>query len=218
MRLCVFDGLDRIEIGDTGEMTQAMAHRDGEAPAVKVTFDDASQVEHFVRRHFRGSGEMHRLRALLVSQRPLAHRLPDEEVLRQLCKQLHNGHLCAYLCPHVPKAVTRPPETHTAWAEASPVGATARTVKKPAATPLEPAAPALKHWLEIELVGEDDKPIPGEAYRVKLPDGTTVSGHLDNEGFARLDQLDEQGECEVCFPNLDKAAWEKLDTRPQKGL
>ena len=63
-------------------------------------------------------------------------------------------------------------------------------------------------WIEIELVGEDDKPIPGEPYEIELPDGSVASGTLDGDGFARVDCF-EPGECKICFPNLDEEAWEK---------
>ena len=65
-------------------------------------------------------------------------------------------------------------------------------------------------WIEIELVGEDDVGIPGEKYRVTLPDGETVAtGTLDEKGFARVEGF-AKGTCKVCFPSLDKDAWEKI--------
>jgi hypothetical protein len=64
-------------------------------------------------------------------------------------------------------------------------------------------------WIEIELVGEDDEPIPGEKYRITLPDDTVAEGTLDEKGFARVEGF-EKGTCKVCFPNLDKEAWEKI--------
>jgi hypothetical protein len=65
------------------------------------------------------------------------------------------------------------------------------------------------HWIEIVLVGEDSKPIPGVAYRVTLPDGeTVVEGALDAGGKARIDGLAAAGECIVTFPGLDENAWE----------
>ncbi|PZR73832.1 MAG: type VI secretion system tip protein VgrG [Chthoniobacterales bacterium] len=63
-----------------------------------------------------------------------------------------------------------------------------------------------KHWIEIELVGEDGKPIPGETYLITLPDGKTQDGTLDDKGLARVDGIDP-GTCKVTFPNLDKDAW-----------
>jgi type VI secretion system secreted protein VgrG len=63
------------------------------------------------------------------------------------------------------------------------------------------------HWIEIELVDDRDAPIPGEPYRITLPDGTVVAaGVLDEKGFARVDGLDP-GTCTVSFPRLDKDTW-----------
>lgn len=64
-------------------------------------------------------------------------------------------------------------------------------------------------WIEIEMVDEADKPVPSVAYRVTLPDGTVDSGTLDEKGFARIEGF-EPGTCKVTFPDLDKAAWEKI--------
>ena len=71
------------------------------------------------------------------------------------------------------------------------------------------AAKKKPHWIEIELVDEEGQPVPGEPYKITLPDGTTVAdGTLDEKGFARVDGIDP-GTCKVTFPNLDKDAWEK---------
>jgi type VI secretion system secreted protein VgrG len=60
------------------------------------------------------------------------------------------------------------------------------------------------HWIEIKLLDEDQNPVPGEQYRITLPDGETVAeGTLDDKGSARVDGIDP-GTCQVSFPNLDK--------------
>ena len=65
-------------------------------------------------------------------------------------------------------------------------------------------------WIEIEMVGEDDEPIPGEKYLIVLPDGETFAeGTLDEKGFARVEGF-EKGACKVSFPDLDREAWEKI--------
>ena len=64
-------------------------------------------------------------------------------------------------------------------------------------------------WIEIELVGEDDEPIPGEKYKVTLPDGKVAEGTLDQNGFKRLERI-PPGNCQITFPKLDKDAWEKI--------
>ena len=61
-------------------------------------------------------------------------------------------------------------------------------------------------WIEISLLDEDERPIPGEAYEITLPDGSVKSGTLDNNGFVRVDGIDP-GQCQVVFPNLNPEAW-----------
>jgi type VI secretion system secreted protein VgrG len=65
------------------------------------------------------------------------------------------------------------------------------------------------HWVEIQVVGEDGKPVPGVRYRVTLPDGQTLAeGSTDDKGAARVEAIDA-GNCKVTFPDLDKEAWTK---------
>ncbi|MBL8241362.1 MAG: hypothetical protein JNM66_28315 [Bryobacterales bacterium] len=77
-----------------------------------------------------------------------------------------------------------------------------------------PVAPKPVHWLELELIGEDGKPIPFAQYRVRLPDGALVEGYLNSNGFSRLDGLTIPGSCAVCFPEFDLDAWSYLDSTP----
>jgi len=63
-----------------------------------------------------------------------------------------------------------------------------------------------KTWIAIELVGEDNKPIPDERYLIILPDGSTQEGTLDANGSARVDGIDP-GNCMITFPDLDQEAW-----------
>lgn len=67
--------------------------------------------------------------------------------------------------------------------------------------------PEEKHWLEIELVDDDGKPVANELYFVELPDGSTLSGTTDANGRARVEGIDP-GSAQVSFPNLDKKAYE----------
>ena len=67
--------------------------------------------------------------------------------------------------------------------------------------------PAEKTWIDIKLLDAENAPVPGERYRVKLPDGSVAEGTLDGNGYARVEGFDP-GSCEVTFPDLDKAAWD----------
>lgn len=68
-----------------------------------------------------------------------------------------------------------------------------------------------KHWIEIELIGEDDQPISGEKYLVKLPDGTTKEGILNDQGWARVEGF-FTGQCNVTFPELDQDSWKQFES------
>jgi hypothetical protein len=63
-------------------------------------------------------------------------------------------------------------------------------------------------WIEIQMIGEDDKPLPGIKYKVTLPDDTVDEGTTDQDGKARVEGF-EKGDCKVTFPELDSEAWEK---------
>jgi hypothetical protein len=75
--------------------------------------------------------------------------------------------------------------------------------------PADAAEEALKSsWIEIELIGEDDSPVVGQAYRLLLADNTVIEGTLDEKGLARIEGI-EPGTCRLTFPDLDGEAWEK---------
>ena len=63
------------------------------------------------------------------------------------------------------------------------------------------------HFIDIELLDEADQPVPGEKYKITLPDGSVASGSLDNKGCARVDGIKDAGQCEITFPDLDEQAW-----------
>jgi hypothetical protein len=58
------------------------------------------------------------------------------------------------------------------------------------------------------LVDQQGRPVPNEEYQIELPDGSTVDGHLDGAGLARVDGIDP-GICKITFPNLDKRTWRR---------
>ena len=65
-----------------------------------------------------------------------------------------------------------------------------------------------KSWIKLKLVDEEGKPVPGESYKVTLPDGRVASGSLNEKGEAEVKGIDP-GSCKITFPNLDKDAWEE---------
>ena len=72
----------------------------------------------------------------------------------------------------------------------------------------KPVEPEEKFWIEIEMVFEKHgQPVVGEEYCITLPDGVEVRGSLDENGQARVDFIEDPGNCDVTFPGLDKDAW-----------
>lgn len=63
------------------------------------------------------------------------------------------------------------------------------------------------HSVMIELLDLDGNPVPGEPYRIKLPDGTVVTGKLDDKGKAHVTGIEQPGTCQVCFYERDAAIW-----------
>ncbi|MEA2343247.1 MAG: hypothetical protein QOF63_1416 [Thermoanaerobaculia bacterium] len=68
----------------------------------------------------------------------------------------------------------------------------------------------LRTWIEVQLIGEDDKPIPNQKYTIALPGGAMKSGTLDENGSARIEGI-PAGTCKVSFPDLDQDAWTPVD-------
>jgi hypothetical protein len=64
------------------------------------------------------------------------------------------------------------------------------------------------HWIEIEMVDEEDQPVSGERYVIVLPNGRAIQGFLDSKGQARVDGVEDAGNCQVLFPELDLEAWQ----------
>ena len=65
-------------------------------------------------------------------------------------------------------------------------------------------------WIEIELVDKDGDPVPFEAYRVTLPDDSTVDGSLNEQGFVRISAIPQSGDCQIEFPRLHAKSWERI--------
>ena len=61
-------------------------------------------------------------------------------------------------------------------------------------------------FIELEMVDDKGRPVPGLAYVIEASDGTVYDGVLDDDGRARVDGI-EPGDCRITFPDLDKDAW-----------
>lgn len=85
------------------------------------------------------------------------------------------------------------------------------------ACPLQQEQAAHVHWIELELLGEDDSPIPHAAYELRMPDGSVAKGFLDETGFIRIPRIAGTGTCQVLFPELDAQAWSRIDAVDARG-
>ena len=137
---------------------------------------------------------------------PDISRMSDQEVLEQIARRLVCGTVSITLLPMQAPLVldsgSAPEENLKAQ--------TAPTLVESPAPASEDEDEVKTSWIEIELVGEDNQPIPGERYEIMLPTGKTVAkGWLDARGFARETGF-EKGTCQVRFPDLDREAWEKI--------
>jgi len=63
------------------------------------------------------------------------------------------------------------------------------------------------HWISVELKDSAGNPVPGEQYRVKLPDGSIRTGYLDDEGKAKEEGIPDSGQAEINFPRLHGEDW-----------
>ncbi len=73
----------------------------------------------------------------------------------------------------------------------------------PAQEPIQKA----KTWVGIELVDQDETPVPEARYVLELPNGTKKTGRLDENGRAQVRDIDP-GMCRVLFPDFDAGEWE----------
>jgi hypothetical protein len=64
----------------------------------------------------------------------------------------------------------------------------------------------VKTWIAIRLIDDRGDPVPYAPYQVTLPDGSVMSGSLDDQGMIRFDEIDP-GECLVSFPEIDAKEW-----------
>jgi hypothetical protein len=93
----------------------------------------------------------------------------------------------------------------------------AESRRKPGALPRSPDDEAwepmfppeeTEYWVEIELVDEGGRPMPGARYEIELPGGRKEEGKLGGQGNVKVTSAN-QGRFQVGFPGLQPEAWDK---------
>lgn len=80
-------------------------------------------------------------------------------------------------------------------------------VQAPANKPPKKSTDApVKTWVAVQLIDDRGDPVPNAAYKVTLPDGSVMTGSLDDEGSVRFDEIDP-GDCLVSFPEIHAKEW-----------
>ncbi|MGH1331707.1 MAG: hypothetical protein ACRBBK_12560 [Paracoccaceae bacterium] len=181
-----------------------------------LEFSDQASAEMFLRSAMYSGMNMRAYRdALRLSMDcPPLHQMSDQDVVRLLARKLvsHQIRLCdsqVHKTAVVSNGVSLPKGANDAAQEARE-RAQRRKNMAPAEAAVAQAAPIKTTWIEIELVGEDDQPIPNARYVIAGPDKSVVMrGRLNSKGLARKDRL-EPGTYMVNFPEFDKDAWEAI--------
>jgi hypothetical protein len=65
------------------------------------------------------------------------------------------------------------------------------------------------HWIEIELVDPDGRPVPNQRFELSTEDGERTGGRLDDRGFARVERL-RTTSYQIRFPDVPGSAWQQV--------
>lgn len=135
------------------------------------------------------------LRRLIIELDAGAHELEwsaDEELARRVTQLIERGLVRVHVEAH--------PLIYT-----TPVDETA--LPEHVVEPIVPVDETL-HWVEVQLIGEDDEAISGARCKIVLPNGRAIIRTTDRFGLVRIDGVEDAGSCEISFPDLDSEAWE----------
>jgi hypothetical protein len=194
MRLFLQDGSGRLQILSRSHVRELR---------------DAGAAQEFLRPLLAHPGNLAAVRNALASEHAGigAPSWTEQELLEQLAGRLVSEGLLVVSCA----------DSYLASLQGTFQAAAAAASPPPPATPLEdeqaareekPAQqPEEQHWIEIELLDDEGKPVAGELYFVELPDGSSLSGRTDGQGRARVEGVDP-GTAKVSFPDLDKKMYE----------
>jgi hypothetical protein len=200
MRLFLQDGPARLQILSREHLRE---------------FHDITAAREFLRPFLQRPGNAAAVRRALDDAGHANLSSSDAELLERLAQQIVTQRLAITSCADSYLAAT-----HGTFTEAAASGATAAAAPPAdAPTPLddEQAATAARadapgpeeqHWIEIELLDDDGKPVPHARYSIDLPDGSMRTGTTDASGRAREDDIDP-GTARVSFPEYDQDSYDE---------
>lgn len=160
-----------------------------------LSFGDIPAALDFLRRFKNNPAMIMILRSAMAGSSYDLHRLDTEEVLKQFAALIVNGQFKILRLPQYLGGVGGGEEVEEQKAKKKEVKGT------------QPA-PRKTSWIEIYLRDADGQPVPGEKYRIEMPDGSVEEGNLDGFGHAEYYGINP-GTCQVSFPDLDADAWER---------
>jgi hypothetical protein len=95
---------------------------------------------------------------------------------------------------------------------AGPEGRDPLAAQQSDAAPGSAIRPCPPCWISIQLLDEDERPVPREPYWIRLPDGQVREGTLNDQGSVRLDPV-PCGTCLVRFPRADAPSVHQVGSR-----
>lgn len=197
MRLFLQDGPARLQILSRSHVRE---------------FRDVGAAREFLRPLLAHPGNRAAVRSAFAGELTRGALWSDPELLEHLARRMVQDGLQIVSCADSYLAALQGTFTDSAAAAgASQAAAAAKTTPlqdEEAAKQDKPAQePEEEHWIEIELLDDEGKPLAGERYFVELPDGSSLSGTTDGQGRARVEGVDP-GTAKVSFPDLDKKLYQ----------
>jgi hypothetical protein len=166
-------------------------------------FRDVGAAREFLRPLLAHAGNAHAVR------NALGFAPQTDDLLEQLAHRMVQEGLQVISCADSYLASILGTFTEAASPASTPAAqATTPLQDEEAAQQQSPPASEENHFIEIELVDEEGKPMAGESFLIELPDGSQRTGRTDVNGKARIDGIDP-GTAKVSFPDYDKAVYEK---------
>lgn len=157
-----------------------------------LKFQDTQSAVEFLRVFKDDALEMASLRASVAEYSYDVHRLDDEQVLALFASLLVSGRVVLLRTIKLTRGRRFELE--------------AETKKRKEKELARASTPKPKSWVEINLEDSKGDPVPGERYRIKLPDGSVQEGNLNAFGHAEYYEIN-RGRCEVSFPDLEDEEW-----------